>query len=76
MVTICDPCNVISHDERLVLNIHIFRSMCALPIVTVFCSCIVSCFTGMWSGYFLINVEKVPGALVITGMGVSFVHPA
>ena len=58
----------------LYCNIRTFRSMCSVPIVVVFCSSFVSCFTGMWSGYFLINDEMVPGAPVITGMGVSFVY--
>jgi len=52
----------------LYCNIRTFRSMCSVPIVVVFCSSFVSCFTGMWSGYFMINVEMVPGALVVTGM--------
>ena len=56
----------------LYCNIRTFRSMCSVRIVAVFCSFLVSCFTVMWSGYFLINVEIVPGAPVITGMGVSF----
>jgi hypothetical protein len=53
----------------LYFNIHTFRSMCTVPFVAVFCSCMMSCFTGMWLGSFMINVEMVPGTLVITGMG-------
>jgi len=66
--------NVISFSMMNVLycNIRTFRSMCSVHIVAVFCSSLVSCFTGMWSGYFLINVEMVPCAPVITGIGVSF----
>ena len=56
----------------LYCNIRTFRNMCLVLFVVVFCSSLVSCFTGMWSGYFLINVELVPGTTVISGMGVSF----
>jgi len=68
--------HVISFPMRNVLyfNIRTFRSMCSVHIVAVFCSSLVSCFTGKWSGYFLINVEMVPDTSVITGMGfVSYI---
>ena len=49
-----------------VLYIHIrtFRSMCSVPFVVAFCSSLVSCLTGIWSGYFLNNTEMVPSAPV------------
>jgi hypothetical protein len=53
----------------LYFNIRTFRSMCSVPIVGVFCNSLVSCSTGMWSGYFLIKVEMVPDTFVIIGMG-------
>jgi hypothetical protein len=67
--------NVMSFPMMNVLyfNIRAFRSsMCSVPIVAVFCSYLVSCFTVMWSGYFLINVEIFPGPPVITSVGFVF----
>ena len=45
--------------------ISIFRSMCAVPNMAVFCSSLTSCFPGMLLEYFLNDFEIVPIAPVI-----------
>jgi len=44
-----------------------FRSTCAVPSMTVFCSSLTSCLPGMLRTYFLNDFEIVPVAPVITG---------
>ena len=51
----------------LYFYISIFRSMCAVPNMAVFCSSLTSCFPGMLLTYFLNDFEIVPVALIITG---------
>ena len=46
----------------------IFRSMCAVPNVAVFCSSLISCFPGTLLRYFLNDFEIVPVAPIITGV--------
>jgi hypothetical protein len=43
----------------------IFRSMCAVPNMAVFCSSLTSCFSGMLLTYFLNDFEMVPVAIII-----------
>ena len=52
------------------LNFYIstFRSMCAVPNMTVFCSSLTSCFPGMLLTHFLNDFEIVPVAPSITGI--------
>ena len=51
----------------LYFYISTFRSMCAVPNMTVFCSSFTSCFPGMLLTYFLNDFEIVPVAPIITG---------
>jgi beta-lactamase regulating signal transducer with metallopeptidase domain len=48
--------------------ISTFRSMCAVPNMTVFCSSLTSWFSGMVLKYFLNEFEMVPVAPIITGI--------
>ena len=52
----------------LYFYISTFRSMCAVPNMTVFCSALTSCFPGMLLMYFLSDFEIVPVAPIITGI--------
>ena len=45
----------------------LFESMCAVPSVAVFCSCLMSCFPGNLFRYFLNDVQMVQVAAVVTG---------
>jgi len=45
--------------------ISTFRSMCAVPNMTVFWSSLTSCFPGMLLTYFLYDFEIVPVALLL-----------
>ena len=49
-----------------------FRSMCAVPNMTVFCSFLTSWFPGMSLTYFLNDLERVPVAPIITGITLAF----
>ena len=51
----------------LYFYIGTFRSMCAVPNMAVFCSCLTSCFPGMLLTYFLNDFETVSVAPIITG---------
>jgi hypothetical protein len=51
----------------LYLYISTFRSMCAVPNMAVFCSSLISCFPGMFLGYFLNDSEMVPVGPTVTG---------
>jgi len=48
-------------------HISTFRSMCAVPNMAVFCSSLISCFTGMLLRYFLNEFEMVPVGPIVTG---------
>ena len=52
--------------------ISTFRSMCAVPNMTVFWSSLTSCFPGMLLTYFLNDFEIVPVATIITGITFVF----
>ena len=54
----------------LYFYISTFRSMCAVPIMAVFCSSLTSCFPGMLLTYFLYDFEIVPVAPI---NGITFV---
>ena len=49
----------------LYFYISTFRSMCAVPIMAVFCISFTSCFPGMLLTYFLNGFEIVPVAPII-----------
>ena len=46
--------------------ISTFRSMCAVPNVAIFCSSLISCFSGTLLRYCLVDFELVPVAPVVT----------
>ena len=52
----------------LYLYVSTFRSMCAVPNMTVFCSSLTSWFPGMLLAYFLNDFEMVPLAPIFTGI--------
>jgi hypothetical protein len=52
--------------------ISTFRITCAVPIMAVFCSSLISCFPGMLLGYFLNDFEMVPVAPIIIGIAFVF----
>jgi len=52
----------------LFFYVSIFRSMCAVPNMTVFCSSLTSWFPGMSLTYFLNDLEMAPVAPIITGI--------
>jgi len=56
----------------LYLYVSIFRSMCAVPNMAVFCSSLTSWFPGMLLAYFLNDFEMVPVAPIITGITFVF----
>jgi len=56
----------------LYLYVSTFRSMCAVPNMTVFCSSLTSWFPGMLLTYFLNDFEMVPVAPIITGITFVF----
>ena len=56
----------------LYLYVSIFRSMCAVPNMSVFCSSLTSWFPGMLLTYFLNDFEMVPVAPIITGITFVF----
>ena len=56
----------------LYFYISTFRSMCAVPNMTVFCSSFTSCFPGMLLTYFINDFEIVPVAPIITGITFVF----
>jgi len=63
---------LVSVFNLLYFYISTFRSMCAVPIMAVFCSSLTSCFLGMLLMYFLNNFEMVPVACNITGITFVF----
>jgi len=60
--------SLVSVLNLLYFYISTFRSMCAVPNMTVFCSSLTSCFPGMLLTYFLNDFEIVPVAPFITGI--------
>ena len=64
--------SLVSVLNLLYLFISTFRSMCAEPIMTVFCSSLTSCFPGMLLTYFLNDFQGVPVAPIITGITFVF----
>ena len=56
----------------LCLYVSTFRSMCAVPNMTVFCIYLTSWFPGMLLTYFLNDFEMVPVAPIITGITFVF----
>ena len=58
--------------NALYFHTSTFQSMCAVPNMTVFCSSLISCFTGMLLRYFQNDFEIVPVAPVITGFTFVF----
>jgi len=52
--------------------IRIFRSMCTVPNMAVFCGSLTSCFRGMLLAYFLNDFEIDPVAPIITGITFVF----
>ena len=60
--------SLVSVLNLLYFYISTFRSMCAVPNMTVFCSSLTSCFPGMLLTYFLNDFEIVPVAPIFTGI--------
>ena len=56
----------------LYFYVSTFRSMCAVPNMTVFCSSLTSWFPGMLFTYFLNVSEIVPVAPIITDITFVF----
>jgi len=54
--------SLVSVLSLLQFYISVFRSMYAVPNMTVFCSSLTSCFPGMLLTYFLNDLEIVPVA--------------
>ena len=59
--------SLVSVLNQLYFYISTFRSMCAVPNMTVVCSSLTSWFPGMLLMYFLNVFEIVPVAPIITG---------
>ena len=66
---------LVSVLNLLYFYISTFRSMCAVPNMAVFCSSLTSWFPGMLLTYFLNVFERVPVALIITGITFVFYIP-
>ena len=64
--------SLVSVLNLLYFYISTFRSMCAVPNMTVFCSSLTSCFPGMLLTYFLNDFDIVPVAPIITGITFVF----
>ena len=56
----------------LYFYVSTFRSMCAVPNMSVFCSSFTSWFPVMLLMYFLNDFEMVPVSLIITGITLVF----
>jgi len=57
----------------LFFYVSTFRSMCAVPNMTVFCSSLASWFPGISLMYFLNDLEMVPVSPIITGITLIFI---
>jgi hypothetical protein len=66
------PISLVHAMALLCFYVSIFRSMCAVPNMAVFCSSLTSWFPGMSLAYFLNNFEIVPVAPIITGIIIIF----
>jgi len=66
------PIPVVPALALLHFYVSTFRSMCAVPNMTVFCSSFTSWFPGMLLTYFLNDFEMVPVAPIITGNNLVF----
>ena len=64
--------SLVSVLNLLYFYISTFRSMCAVPNMSVFCSYLTSCFPGMLLTYFLNDFEIVPVDPIITGITFVF----
>ena len=64
--------SLVSVLNLLYFYISIFRSMCAVPNMAVFCSSLTSWFPGVLLTYFLNDFEIVPVAPIITGITFVF----
>ena len=60
--------SLLSVSNLLYFYISTFRSMCAVPNMAVFCSCLTSWFPGMLFTYFLNIFEIAPVAPITTGI--------
>ena len=73
MVTLYGSSYVTCHDKRSVhLHQYFSHSMCAVPSVAIFCSSLMTCFSGMLFKYFLNDFRWFPVALTMTG--ITFVY--
>ena len=64
--------SLVSVLNLLYFYVSTFRSMCAVPNMSVFCSLLTSWFPGMLLTYFLKDSEIVPVAPIITGVTFVF----
>jgi magnesium-transporting ATPase (P-type) len=64
--------SLVSVLNLLYFYISTFRSMCAVPNMSVFCSYLTSWFPAMLLTYFLNDFEIVPVASIITGITLAF----
>ena len=66
------PLSLVLALALLFFYVSTLRSMCALPNMAVFCSCLTSSFPGMSFTYILNDLEIVPVAQIITGITLVF----
>ena len=64
--------SLVSVLNLLYFYVSIFRSMCAVPNMAVFCNFLTSCFPVMLLTYFLNDFEIVSVAPIITGITFVF----
>jgi hypothetical protein len=62
------PISVVPALTLLYFYVSTFRSVCAVPNMTVFCSSLTSWFPGMLLTYFLNDFYMVPVAPIFTGI--------
>ena len=67
------PLSLVPALALLYFYVSIFRSMCAVTNVAVFCSSLMLLFPGMLLTYFMNDFEMVPVAPIITGITL-FLH--
>ena len=67
--------SLVSVLNLLYFYISTFRSMCAVPNMSAFCSSFTSWFPGMLLMYFLNDFEIVPVIPIITGYHLCFYIP-
>ena len=74
ILTIYGTCNCSSRVVCFVLTlVGLLSDVCVfLPSMTVFCSSLISCFTGMVVRYFLNDLVMVLVAPIITGITFGF----